>query len=225
MNRLYPFSIPTAIFLTIGDFVEAAGTFDKLTRRLLRVELVGSGPSDDDEVVGLELVRMMPEPLPHTPLDSCTLGRRADLFGRNDSQSWVVQIIPREDNHEVSACRAASVREDRVKLRTSQQPVRFREVRRGYFLYVVGARRLRPFARRRLITFRPPLVFIRLRKPWVRRRDVFEGWNVRFMMLLQIAVYGPTLKSLLPPQNRRKYAHEKGSVKRRMFAILVRISS
>ena len=32
--------------------------------------------------------------------------------------------------------------------------------------------RLRPFARRRLRTFRPPLVFIRSRKPWVffRRR-------------------------------------------------------
>jgi hypothetical protein len=39
-----------------------------------------------------------------------------------------------------------------------------------YFELVVGVRRLRPFARRRLITRRPPTVAIRARKPWVRLR-------------------------------------------------------
>jgi len=37
------------------------------------------------------------------------------------------------------------------------------------------ARRLRPLARRALITARPPRVFMRTRKPWVRARRVFEG--------------------------------------------------
>jgi hypothetical protein len=37
------------------------------------------------------------------------------------------------------------------------------------------ARRARPFARRALITARPPRVFMRSRKPWVRARRVFEG--------------------------------------------------
>ena len=41
--------------------------------------------------------------------------------------------------------------------------------------------RLRPLARRALRTARPPLVFIRSRKPWVRRRLIRLGWNVRFM--------------------------------------------
>lgn len=38
------------------------------------------------------------------------------------------------------------------------------------------ARRLRPLARRALITARPPRVFMRTRKPWVRLRRVTEGW-------------------------------------------------
>src|SRR5690348_7795987 len=43
------------------------------------------------------------------------------------------------------------------------------------------ASRLRPFARRLLMTFRPPNVFMRARKPWVRARRTFEGWYVRFI--------------------------------------------
>src|SRR5690606_32977233 len=43
------------------------------------------------------------------------------------------------------------------------------------------ARRLRPLARRALMTARPPRVFMRTRKPWVRARRVLEGWYVRFM--------------------------------------------
>src|SRR5690606_17781819 len=38
------------------------------------------------------------------------------------------------------------------------------------------ARRARPLARRALMTLRPPLVFMRTRKPWVRARRVLEGW-------------------------------------------------
>lgn len=43
------------------------------------------------------------------------------------------------------------------------------------------ARRLRPLARRALITARPPRVFMRTKKPWVRLRRVTEGWKVRFI--------------------------------------------
>ena len=41
--------------------------------------------------------------------------------------------------------------------------------------------RLRPFARRRLSTLRPPFVFMRSRKPCVFARRRRFGWNVRFM--------------------------------------------
>jgi hypothetical protein len=42
-------------------------------------------------------------------------------------------------------------------------------------------KRLRPFARRRLSTFRPPCVFIRERNPCVFFRRRTFGWNVLFM--------------------------------------------
>src|SRR5699024_10448223 len=51
--------------------------------------------------------------------------------------------------------------------------------------------RLRPLARRALMTARPPRVFMRTRKPCVRLRRVTEGWNVRFM------VVHPKIKELL----------------------------
>jgi hypothetical protein len=38
------------------------------------------------------------------------------------------------------------------------------------------ARRLRPLARRAAITARPPRVFMRVKKPWVRARLTLEGW-------------------------------------------------
>jgi hypothetical protein len=42
--------------------------------------------------------------------------------------------------------------------------------------------RLRPFALRREMTFRPPWVFIRVRKPCTFERLRRFGWNVRFGM-------------------------------------------
>jgi hypothetical protein len=45
-----------------------------------------------------------------------------------------------------------------------------------------GASRTRPLARRADSTLRPPTLFIRARKPWVRLRLTMEGWKVRFMM-------------------------------------------
>lgn len=49
---------------------------------------------------------------------------------------------------------------------------------------VYALRRLRPLARRALITARPPGVAMRARKPWVRLRLIMLGWNVLFMVAL-----------------------------------------
>jgi hypothetical protein len=54
--------------------------------------------------------------------------------------------------------------------------------RRGYFWYVATARRQRPLRRRLASTLAPPGVFIRARKPCLRRRRVLWGWYVRFMV-------------------------------------------
>src|SRR5512143_366009 len=50
-----------------------------------------------------------------------------------------------------------------------------------FFPLTVTERRLRPLARRREMTFRPPGVDIRSRKPWVLFRRRLCGWYVRFM--------------------------------------------
>jgi hypothetical protein len=47
-----------------------------------------------------------------------------------------------------------------------------------------GARRFRPFARRALMTARPPRVFMRARNPCVRARRILDAWYVRFMILV-----------------------------------------
>jgi hypothetical protein len=60
------------------------------------------------------------------------------------------------------------------------QSIRPRETaghcRHRYLEGVDAASRLRPFALRRLITLRPPVVFMRARKPCLRRRRIRLGW-------------------------------------------------
>ena len=68
---------------------------------------------------------------------------------------------------------------------------------------VQTARRLRPLARRALITARPPRVFMRIRKPWVRARRILEGWYVRFIVV-----------SALTPQPMKRIAQEHVSFSR-----------
>jgi len=46
-----------------------------------------------------------------------------------------------------------------------------------------GIRRLRPLARRALITARPPRVFMRARNPWVRACLRLPGWKVRLVAI------------------------------------------
>ena len=57
-------------------------------------------------------------------------------------------------------------------------------------------RRLRPFARRRLMTFRPPVVFIRARKPWLRLRLMLLGWYA--LMRLQGSGQPPDCAGMSP---------------------------
>src|SRR4051794_14095815 len=54
-----------------------------------------------------------------------------------------------------------------------------------YFFAAVTEMRLRPLARRRRSTSRPPRVFLRARKPCVRLRLLLWGWYVRFTAFLR----------------------------------------
>jgi len=65
--------------------------------------------------------------------------------------------------------------------------------------------RLRPFARRRLSTFRPPCVFIRERNPCVFFRRRTFGWNVLFMDKLSSGWKNPrSLRTTLEQVKARK---------------------
>src|SRR6185437_7659711 len=87
-------------------------------------------------------------------------------------------------HHEAGVAAAQAVAEHLVELRRLAQSRRRREGSGthgpcpGY-----GVRRLRPLARRAFTTWRPRLVAMRARKPWVFLRRPFLGWYVLFMTL------------------------------------------
>lgn len=62
----------------------------------------------------------------------------------------------------------------------------------------VGTRRLRPLARRRLMTSRPCAVDMRVRKPWVWARFTLLGWYVRFIVLLRKMYVGQGISREIP---------------------------
>lgn len=66
-------------------------------------------------------------------------------------------------------------REQRGLPRSAGKPSSIGRRTEDYLLAMVTARRLRPLARRRLMTSLPFFVDIRTRKPWVRFRDVLLG--------------------------------------------------
>lgn len=90
----------------------------------------------------------------------------------------------RDDEFDPSALRATAAREERVERPDAGQAVTSFAANgaRGVWARLRQAEsRARPLARRAESTLRPPTVFMRARKPCVRARRIFEGWNVRFM--------------------------------------------
>src|SRR5690606_26652966 len=91
-----------------------------------------------------------------------------------------VAIVPvRDEQNERPRRHARPLSRDPAKVRGGTKAVGPAEAlapaRDRHFDGVETARRLRPFARRRGSTVRPPWVFIRARNPWVRRRRIRLG--------------------------------------------------
>jgi hypothetical protein len=96
---------------------------------------------------------------------SVSLDGAADLpTHREAGAPWLVSRSPQYDHGR--PVNSLATLEERLKISAAGQPFAPREPA------VQTVSRFRPFARRRLRTFRPPFVFIRSRKPWVffRRR-------------------------------------------------------
>jgi len=128
-----------------------------------------------------ELFIVMSEELSNPAFDSVPANRISNLATHGYTQAGVV--LTRVDNHnKMGRVITLSYLPDTLVFAGSTDPTEPGEglfsvhpMFRFYLLEIVAARRLRPLARRRLITFAPALERIRLRKPCVRLRLILLG--------------------------------------------------
>lgn len=163
-------------------------------------ELPPWASSDHDQVdVRLELVPRGAEPFAQAPLEAIADDGIPDLSADGDTDSasgsqatGIITIFRtfRRNDDEIAGRTSTSAAQYAAKISGIQEAIRppegaGRPVGRHdgsrYLEATVAARRLRPFARRRFRIARPDLVFIRSRKPCLRRRLIRLGWNVRFI--------------------------------------------
>ena len=124
----------------------------------------------------------MPKRLPHDPLQPITrdgVARRLDAD--RHAQPSSNRRARTGDDEEQRVGGSLAVPMHGVEAGFVGDAARAREASRGVGRTSGGsggqtARRLRPFARRRLSTSRPPFVAMRARKPWTRLRCRLLGW-------------------------------------------------
>jgi len=109
-----------------------------------------------------------------------------EATARDQSEASLAFSLARKGEFE-RTLRPLAALEEAAEDRTVTKPGRLGEaVRMNRSRTAVGRRqtqrRARPLARRARRTLRPPTVFMRARKPWVRLRLTTEGWYVRFMV-------------------------------------------
>ena len=96
-----------------------------------------------------------------------------DRTRRNQARPMVSPVQRATMQYEMRRSRHPVTSKNRLKLTSRLQSLHCRGERQTR---VYTASRLRPLARRALMTARPPRVFMRTRKPWVRARRILEGW-------------------------------------------------
>ena len=125
---------------------------------------------------------------PHPAADGCV----ADLAtGRDPEPRRHTRALPRDDGEVFRSPPPATALERQILVALADSVAAWvtlgsvfvvrRLAQNGCFGGIVAASRLRPLARRRLRTRRPPGVAMRARKPWRRLRRRLLGWKVRFM--------------------------------------------
>ena len=118
-----------------------------------------------------------PKKLPGAPASPIPPDGVADLPAGDGGHSRIPQAVGKINDREVSAPKAPAPLVKRRKIRFFSDPLS-RSVRIAHS----AARRLRPFARRRLMTFRPPAELIRTRNPCAFLRFRLLGLNEGFMI-------------------------------------------
>ena len=146
------------------------------------IQASGLAFGDNGNVHGpTELFMVMSEKFSNPAFESISANSITNLATHGYTQAGVVPT--RAGNHN-KMCRviALSFLPGPLIFAGPTDPVRpgeglftFHLMVRCYLLEIVAAKRLRPLARRRLITFAPALERIRLRKPCVRLRLILLG--------------------------------------------------
>jgi len=142
----------------------------------------------DDEVQGGQFVLAVAERFARETLDAIALdGVARGLDADGEPEPGVARFVGTCEHEEQRIGRTLALPMNGVELGFVGQAARAREASRDRRAIVTGrengqtARRLRPLARRRARTRRPPLVAMRARKPWTRLRCRLLGLNVRFI--------------------------------------------
>lgn len=124
---------------------------------------------------------MSPEPLANPSFDPIAVNRLSDTTARRHSEPGKARLGTRgcAQQHESRGTHAYRAAGHALKVASVSEPIAAPEAlvaARTHLLAVVTASRRRPLARRRFKTLRPACVFIRARKPCVRRRRIRLGW-------------------------------------------------
>ena len=141
---------------------------------LLVAAAADAGTHDNHQIMAIEQLLMQAKTLSYQALDTvsfdCT-ACRLDRHGGTEPRMSEAVADSQNRNQAISGLDLAAF-EHLLVLLTGKQPATARVARRCSSQGNAGQtdRRARPFARRALITRRPPLVRIRARKPWVRLR-------------------------------------------------------
>jgi len=162
---------------------------DQPPRLVGRGRELGSGCrtlQSHDEVVGADRGPRSAQRLAHAALDPVAVDGTSQRLAPDDEPRATRRLRGGSgDDLDPSALGAAAALEQRVERPDARQAMAPLAAVEARALRRTGGQtddsRTRPLARRAESTLRPPTVFMRARKPCVRARRIFEGWNVRFM--------------------------------------------
>ena len=120
---------------------------------------------------------MFSEAFPGKPFDTVSVDCLANAApGDRQSEPRTAEVIPAGQYQQAAITRLAGAIEDALELARLREPDGGRKSSGTCFLWLAQAlRTARPLARRAFRTRRPPLVFMRARKPWRRLRLILLG--------------------------------------------------
>lgn len=156
----------------VAGSVLCGESVDEISILIFRLRVTGGdlflGIRPYDQVDGKrEAMAISPEHFPQKTFDPVS-GNGVSCFPRDhEAEPGPFEPVDFPDKLDVTGAIPKSFSEDGIELFTFTESVFFSEPKRAA---VYTVRRLRPLARRRARTFRPFLVLIRVKNPWVRFR-------------------------------------------------------